>query len=176
VFPEAVDSPQEPPHVLYVGRLSEEKGILEFVEATEGFPRVIVGDGPLRAVVPEAIGFVSPDALGPYYERAAVVACPSHREGYGVVAREAMAWGRPVVASTVGGLLDAVEDGLNGLFVPPRDAGALRAAVGRILEDLDLRESLGRAARSTARALTWELATDRLVEVYSEAVWAETDR
>ena len=59
-IPEQVAEPDEPPHVLYAGRLSEEKGILEFLEATEGLPRVIVGDGPLRARVPEAVGFVPP--------------------------------------------------------------------------------------------------------------------
>ncbi len=57
-IPEHVGEPDDPPHVLYAGRLSEEKGILDFVEATEGLPRVIVGDGPLRSRVPEAVGFV----------------------------------------------------------------------------------------------------------------------
>jgi len=71
-IPERVGEPADPPHVLFVGRLSEEKGILEFVEATEGLPRVIVGDGPLRSRVPDAIGFVPPADLGAYYERAAV--------------------------------------------------------------------------------------------------------
>ena len=109
--------------------------MLDFVAATEGMPRVIVGDGPLREHVPEAVGFVPPRALGAYYERAAVVVCPSHREGYGVVAREAMAHGRPVVASAVGGLLDAVEDGVTGVLVPPRDPQALRAAIEMLLAD-----------------------------------------
>ncbi len=62
--PDRVDDPSEPRHVLFVGRLSEEKGILEFLEATEGLPRVVVGDGPLRARVPEATGFVAPAELG----------------------------------------------------------------------------------------------------------------
>ena len=97
--PQTVAEPAEPPHVLYAGRLSEEKGILEFVEATTGLPRVIVGDGPLRARVPDAVGFVPPAELGAYYERAAIVCVPSRREGYGMTAREAMAYGRPVVAT-----------------------------------------------------------------------------
>ncbi len=57
-LPSDVGAPDEPPHVLFAGRLSEEKGILEFVEATDGLRRVIVGDGPLRSRVPEALGFV----------------------------------------------------------------------------------------------------------------------
>ena len=124
-IPDAVGAPDEPPHALFVGRLSEEKGILDFVEATEGLPRVIVGDGPLRERIPEAVGFVPPRELGLYYTRASVVVCPSHREGYGVVAREAMAYGCPVIVTGVGGLADAVDDGVTGLVVAPRDPRAL---------------------------------------------------
>jgi glycosyltransferase involved in cell wall biosynthesis len=150
-LPEAVGAPEDPPHALYVGRLSEEKGVLELVEAANGLPLVVVGDGPLRDRVPGALGFVAPAALGPYYERAAVVVCPSRREGYGVVAREAMAHGRPVVATAVGGLTDAVEDDVTGLLVPPRDPPALRAALARLLADAELRSRLGAAAREHAR-------------------------
>jgi glycosyltransferase involved in cell wall biosynthesis len=164
-LPESVGEPEEPPHVLYVGRLSPEKGILELVEACEGLPLVVVGDGPLRSRVPAAVGFVPPDELGPYYERAAVVAAPSRREGYGFVAREAMAWGRPVVASAVGGLTDAVEDGVTGLLVPPGDVGALRAAIERLLGDAELRARLGAAGRE--RAPRFDAAADALVEIYA---------
>src|SRR5205085_1389505 len=86
-LPDEVGTPEEPPHVLYVGRLSEEKGVRDLAEAAAGLPLVVVGDGPLRALVPSAVGFVPPDELGPYYERAAVVCVPSRREGYGVAAR-----------------------------------------------------------------------------------------
>jgi glycosyltransferase involved in cell wall biosynthesis len=150
-IPEAVGEPAHPPHVLFVGRLSDEKGILDFVEATDGLPRVIVGDGPLRSRVPEAIGFVAPGDLGPYFERAAVVCVPSRREGFGVVAREAMAYGRPVVATAVGGLVDAVTDE-TGQLVPPRDVPALRVAIVALLDDRLLRERGGRAAQAHARA------------------------
>jgi glycosyltransferase involved in cell wall biosynthesis len=170
-IPEEVGEPNEPPHVLYVGRLSEEKGVLELLEATEGIPRVIVGDGPLRGRVPDAAGFVPPGELGPYYERAAVVVCPSRREGYGVVAREAMAHGRPVVASAVGGLLDAVEDGVTGLFVPARDAHALRGAIERLLRDPELRRRFGSAARERARReFSWAVATDATLTAYRQAL------
>jgi phosphatidyl-myo-inositol dimannoside synthase len=144
-IPEQVGDPDDPPHVLYVGRLSPEKGIHEFLRATKGIPRVIVGAGPVR--VPEAVGFVPHAELGPYYERAAVVCVPSRREGYGFVAHEAMAYGRPVVATRVGGLVDAIEDGVSGLLV---DAAGLRPAVERLLADPELRARLSAAAREHA--------------------------
>lgn len=169
--PQVVAESDDPPHVLFVGRLSEEKGILEFVEATSGVPRVIVGDGPLRDEVPDAVGFVPPAELGMYYEKAAVVACPSRREGYGMVAREAMAYGRPVVATEVGGLEGAVEDGVTGLVVPARDPAALREAIQRLLEDDELRRRCGEAARDMARhELSWDRATSATIAAYRVAL------
>ncbi len=144
-IPESVPAPGEPPHVLYAGRLSEEKGILEFLEATEGLNRVIVGDGPLRAQVPETLGFVPPHEVGAYYERAALVCVPSRREGYGFTAREAMAYGRPVVATRVGGLADL---GAGAVLVEARE---LRSTIEALLEDRSARAALGEAALRTAR-------------------------
>jgi glycosyltransferase involved in cell wall biosynthesis len=168
-LPEHVGEPAEPPHVLFVGRLSEEKGILEFLEATEGLPRVIVGDGPLRDRVPEALGFVPHHELGAYYERAAVVCVPSRREGYGVVAREAMAYGRPVVATRVGGLRDLFVDAT--LLVQPRDAVALRAAIESILRDRTLATRFAADGRRRAeRELSWDSVTRSLVGLYGSAV------
>ncbi len=158
--------PDEPPHVLFVGRLSPEKGIEEFLAATEGLPRAIVGAGPVR--VPESVGFVPPRELAAHYRSAAVVCVPSRREGYGVVAREAMAHGRPVVASAVGGLPDAIRDGQTGVLVPPGDPVALRQAIERLLGDRELRDRLGAAAREHAeRELSWPAATAALVALYA---------
>jgi glycosyltransferase involved in cell wall biosynthesis len=162
-IPEQVDEPEE--ICLFAGRLSPEKGIAEFLAATDGLPRLVVGAGPVD--VPESLGAV-PD-VGPYYERAAVVVVPSRREGYGMVAREAMAYGRAVVVSDVGGLRDAIDDGVNGLLVPPRDVLALRAAVVRLLGDAELRLRLGAAARAKAqREWSLEAAGDSLRAAYAE--------
>ena len=170
-IPDAVAEPDDPPHVLFVGRLSEEKGIEDFLDATDGIRRVIVGDGPLRSRVPDAVGFVPPRALGPYYQRAAIVACPSRREGYGVAAREALAHGRPVVATSVGGLVDAVDDGVTGFLVPPRDPAALRAAIERLLADAELRRTCGREARQRAqRRFSWDRATVETIRAYRDAL------
>jgi glycosyltransferase involved in cell wall biosynthesis len=170
-LPPDVGEPTDPPHVLFVGRLSEEKGVAELLAATEGLPRVVVGDGPLRSRVPDAVGFVPHAQLGPYYERAAVVCVPSRREGYGMVAREATAHGRPVVATAVGGLVDAVADGETGVLVPPGDATALRAALERLLADPELRLRLGAAARARAlEQFSWEAYTAAALGIYAEAL------
>jgi glycosyltransferase involved in cell wall biosynthesis len=174
VIPSGVDVPSEigteasPPEVLYAGRLSPEKGVLELVAAARGLNLVVAGDGPLRAEVPQALGFVPPDELAPLYARAAVVACPSHREGFGVACLEAMAHGRPVVASAVGGLLDLVVDGETGIHVPPGDVPALRAALERLLADRELRRSMGEAGRRrAAERFSWETVTRQTVELYA---------
>jgi glycogen synthase len=169
--PRSVGEPAEPPEVLFVGRLSPEKGILELVQAADGMKLVVAGDGPLREHVPGALGFVPHHALGPLYERAAVVAVPSHREGFGVVCAEAMAHARPVVASAVGGLLDLVTDGETGVLVPPRDVAALRAGLERLLADGALRRRLGEAGRERARVrFSWPAVTDATLEAYEDAL------
>jgi glycosyltransferase involved in cell wall biosynthesis len=175
VIPSGVDVAErvapEPPEILFAGRLSKEKGVLDLVAAATGLPLVVVGDGPLRASVPGARGFVPHDELEGFYERAAVVACPSRREGFGVVCAEAMAHGRPVVATAVGGHLDLVAHEETGLLVPPGDVSELRAALERLLGDPELRRRLGSAARERARErLSWERVTAATIAAYEEAL------
>ena len=177
VIPSGVDLlPQvgeeaEPPEVLYAGRLSEEKGVLELVAAIGSTRLVVAGDGPLRARVPQALGFVPHDRLQGLYARAAVVACPSRREGFGVACLEAMAHGRPVVAADVGGLRDLVVDGETGYLVPPRDVPALRDALERLLADRALRRRLGEAGRRrAAERFSWQRATEATLAAYEDAL------
>ena len=170
-LPERVGSEAEPPEVLYAGRLSAEKGVLELLDAARGLNLVVAGDGPLRNRVPLARGFVQHDELQRLYARAAVVACPSRREGFGVACLEAMAHGRPIVATRVGGLLDLVVDGETGITVPPRDPTALRSALERLLADPELRRRLGAAGRARARTyFSWEKVTDATLAAYADAV------
>jgi glycosyltransferase involved in cell wall biosynthesis len=177
VIPSGVDLPPEvgeeasPPEVLYAGRLSPEKGVEELVEATRGIKLVVAGDGLLRPRVPQARGFVPHDELQRLYARAAVVACPSRREGFGVACLEAMAHGRPVVATGVGGLRDLVVDGETGLVVPPRDPAALRAALERLLADPGLRRRLGSAGRRRAQErFSWDVVTEATLSAYRMAL------
>jgi glycosyltransferase involved in cell wall biosynthesis len=168
--PDVTVEPDDPPHLLFVGRLSEEKGVLELIEAARDLPLVVVGDGPLRERVPGALGFVPPAELPGYLDRAAVVACPSRREGYGVVARQAMAHARPVVATAVGGLAEAVVDGETGVLVPPGDVAAMRDALERLLGDVELRARLGAAGRERVQErYSREVAATATLAAYDAA-------
>lgn len=167
--PSEVGSPEWPPHVLYVGRLSEEKGVRELSVAAAGLPLVVVGDGALRDLLPATVGFVPHDQLGPYYERAAIVCVPSRREGYGFTTREAMAHGRAVVTTAAGGIADAIEDDVTGVVVPVRDAAALRGALEALLADPERIARLGAAAREKAQlTLSFTAATEATLAVYRE--------
>ena len=170
-LPPEPGEPAAPPHVLYAGRLSEEKGVEELAAAADGLDLVVAGDGPLRPLFPQALGMVPRDELFALMRRAAVVVCPSRRDGLPVVCAEAMAHARPVVASAVGGLPDMVVDGGTGLLVPPRDPAALRVAIDRLLADADLRERLGLAARARiAELCDWDRVLDRTVAAYEDAL------
>jgi glycosyltransferase involved in cell wall biosynthesis len=127
----------------------------------------------LRDRVPHALGAVPHAEVERLLERASVVVAPCEHEGFGLAAAEALAFGRPVVAAAGGALLELVDDGETGLFVPPRDASALRAAVERLLGDRELRERLGREAHARARGrFGWDAVIERTLEVYREALEA----
>jgi glycosyltransferase involved in cell wall biosynthesis len=183
VVPSGVDLPPEvgeeaePPEVLYAGRLSAEKGVLELVEATAEMNLVVAGDGPLRGSVPQALGFLPPEELAERYARAAVVACPSHREGFGVACLEAMAHARPVVASGVGGLLDLVVNGETGILVEPGNVPSLRAGLERLLVDRELRRRMGDAGRRrAAEHFSWDSVTRKTLDVYARYAGKKSGR
>ena len=161
----------DPPEILFAGRLSPEKGIEELVAATHGMNLVVAGDGPLRHLVPDALGFVPHEELERLYDRAAVVVLPSYREGLPLCVLEAMAHGRPVVATRVGGIPELVEDGVTGFLVEPGDVAGLRAALERVLADPMLRRRMGREARKrVTERCSWDRVIAATLESYG--VWA----
>ena len=176
-IPSGVDVPRkvgdeaDPLEVLFVGRLSEEKGIRELVQATKGLNVVVAGDGPLRGLVPNALGFVPHAEAQRLIGRAAVVTLPSHREGLPLVLLEAMAHGRAVVATPVGGIPSLVEDGVTGLSVPKGDPVALREAITRLLGNPALRRKLGAAARARVEEVaSWDRVVGETLAAYEAAL------
>jgi glycosyltransferase involved in cell wall biosynthesis len=133
--PDAVGEPDVPLHVLFVGRLSEEKGVLELLEATQGIPRVVVGDGPLRPALEGRPGITVagrvPHAQVRQHVAAARVVCqPSLVEPFGQALVEAMACGRSVVATSVGGPPEFVTPEA-GVLVDPLSVTAIAEGLRR---------------------------------------------
>lgn len=154
-----------------VARLTREKGVDLAIEAAAALPGtrlVIVGDGPERGAlaararevgVADRVDFLGlRDDLPEIYPAFDVLLVPSRTEAHGLVAAEALACSVPVVAARVGGLRSIVEEGRNGLLVPPEDAAAAAAALGRILEDPPWAERLGRQGRARVLEL-WSLTS-----------------
>jgi glycosyltransferase involved in cell wall biosynthesis len=169
--PEQLGREADPPEVLFAGRLSPEKGIEELVAATDGLNLVVAGDGPLRPLVPDALGFVPHAELERLYARAAVVVLPSHREGLPVSVLEAMAHGRPVVATAVGGIPELVRDGETGFLVEPGDVRGLRTALELMLGSPLLRRRMGRAGRELVAArCSHERVAELTHETYVDAL------
>ena len=97
------------------------------------------------------------------------VAVPSWNEAFSLVTVEAMAAGRPVVASDVGGLSEIIENEVNGLLIPARDEEALAAAMRRLVEDPALVDHLGQHARQAATRYARGPSIDKVIQVYMRA-------
>ena len=161
--------PEGVPVVGFVGRLVRDKGIPELVDAflklKKSHPDVrllLVGTFEDVDPVPSAtiqairsspgivaVGF-APNPV-PYYHVMDVLAFPTHREGFGEVALEAAAAGKPVVTTNATGAIDGVVDGITGIVVPVGDADALAGALRRILGDPELARKMGAAGQLRAR-------------------------
>jgi glycosyltransferase involved in cell wall biosynthesis len=172
--------------VALVGRLCDVKGQRELIQSLADVPgahAVLIGEdlehgGDYRrllereadlATVRNRVSFTGArDDVGALLEQVDVLALPSWTEGLPLVVLEAMAHGRPVVATPVGGTSEAVVDGETGILVPPRDPASLAGALRR-LADPALRERLGAAGRrrATERFSADEMAR-RMLEIYDE--------
>ncbi len=179
--------------VLAVGRLVEKKGFRYLIEAAAQTPEIqvlIAGDGDLhqelvglaaaRGARVRLLGKLERELLAATLAAADAVAVPSvvdragNVDGLPNVLLEAMAAGRPVVASQVAGIPDVVIDGHNGLLVPERDPDSLARALRRLAAEPDTRARLGQAARLTAlEKLGWDTAALAFESCYEQAAALE---
>jgi glycosyltransferase involved in cell wall biosynthesis len=177
----AADLAGEGPLVGTLARLVPQKGLDVLLEAFARIPPparlVIAGSGPLRealqarAARPDLAGRVR--LLGPRADAAAVMAAldlfvlPSRWEGFGLVLLEAMAAGRPIVASRVSAIPEVVQDGTTALLVPPDDPAALAGAMRALLDDPARRQAMGEAGRARVQRLfTPQRMVDATVDLY----------
>ncbi|MGC0404879.1 phosphatidylinositol alpha 1,6-mannosyltransferase [Streptomyces sp. SAI-126] len=159
----------------YVGRLAPEKHIELLADTCrlEGVKVVVVGDGPSRPSLEEALpgavflGRRMGDELARIFASFDVFAHTGPFETFCQTVQEAMASGVPVVAPAAGGPLDLVAHGRTGFLVPPRDPAAVRDAVWSLAADPEMRASFGLAARAMVEGRTWAAVGDQLIGHYA---------
>jgi D-inositol-3-phosphate glycosyltransferase len=191
----ALSLPADEKLLLFVGRIEALKGIDTLIRAahllmSEGIQhfnvKIIGGDieeeldllgsemQRLRSLARELgvqdwiefAGSRTQDELPAWYAAADVVVMPSYSESFGMVALEAMASGRPVVASRVGGLAYLVRDGLTGYHVQEGDAGELAARIRALFSDPALLARLGAAGRAEAESYSWQSAAAQIESLF----------
>jgi D-inositol-3-phosphate glycosyltransferase len=185
--------------VLVVGRLIPRKGIDTVIEAIARVPEselLIIG-GPPRLELnsdPEAVrlhqialnldvaqrvtflGGVSRPQLPPLYRSSDVVACMAWYEPFGIVPLEAMACGKPVIASDVGGLKDTIVDGVTGILVSPRRPDLLALQLRKLINEPFTRQAMGMAATDRAfMRYSWERVATETMAVYEALVSARSE-
>jgi D-inositol-3-phosphate glycosyltransferase len=179
------------PVLLFVGRIQPLKGLDVAVRALAalGDPAAVLvvvggasgpgGQAELTRIhelatglgVRDRVRFADPQPhhlLSTYYRAADVVLVPSRSESFGLVALEAAACGRPVVAAAVGGLRTLVDHGRTGFLVEGRDPETFAGHVRRLLRSPDLAAELGANAADRARGFRWATAAGRLRRVYAD--------
>lgn len=176
--------------VLAIGRLSQEKGHLDLISAfarlSNSHPGlvaklVIVGDGPERNKLEAAVSSLGLtervifaghiNNVRVFYAAADLLALPSHTEGSPNVVLEAMAAGVPIVATTVGGVPEILEDGKSALLVPPSDPTTMAMAIGDLLQNKDKAQMLAsNASEAVAARHTPETYVNSVLAIYQQVI------
>jgi glycosyltransferase involved in cell wall biosynthesis len=170
--------------MIFIGRLSIEKGLFDLIESmkilreeyqVKTVKLKIIGDGPLRRDlehkasklglddVIEFTGYVSHDKISKHLTDAWLLVLPSLTEGLPKVVLEAMAAGRPVVATRVGGIPEVVEDGVNGFLVMPKNPKALAKSACAILTNEQIAIKMGRKGKEKAAKYALENILPRYI-------------
>ena len=172
-------------NILYVGRLEKRKGLKYLLAAfsrlkweTPNIRLVVVGPGSLdkdsHRVLSERnihdvvfTGGVSNHDLASYYHAADIFCAPAiGKESFGIVLGEAMAAGKPIVATNIEGYAGVITDGREGILVPPKDEIHLAEALSTLIKDSDLREQLAAAGRVKVQEFRWDRVAGRVMDYY----------
>ncbi|MBI4216224.1 MAG: glycosyltransferase family 4 protein [Chloroflexi bacterium] len=173
-------------NILFVGRLEKRKGLKYLMQAFEfikrEFPQArLIVVGPAGGALPiyqkfvaergledvAFVGRVSEDDLPRYYAAADVFCAPATgNESFGIVLLEAMASGRPVVASNIEGYASVIPSREVGILVEPESVESLVGALSHLLADASLRQRMGEAGRRHARQYSWDLVAQKVLSYY----------
>jgi glycogen synthase len=178
-----------PPYVLFVGRITDQKGIFHLLDAAPKMPPgvqvVLCASAPDTPEIEERLkkalpahpnvkwipAMVPVEEVTQLYSHAAVFACPSVYEPFGLINLEAMACSTPVVASAVGGIVEVVENGTTGLLVPPARPDDLAGAIRTLLDDPKRARQMGVAGRKRVEEkFSWASVAERTEQIYREAI------
>jgi phosphatidylinositol alpha-mannosyltransferase len=173
-------------NILFVGRLEKRKGFDYLLEAYQRVKEEVpdcrliqVGPGVrLRKKYEKRIsqhgipdvnftGYATYNDLPRYYKTADIVCFPNTGwESQGIVLLEAMSTGKPIVASAIDGFMSVLDDGVEGIAVPPRDAEKLAEAILRLIKDKQLREQMGSRGKPKAMQYDWPLLAKKVLDFY----------
>jgi len=192
------DMPPQGPVILFVGRLAPKKGVNVLLDALaeplaglSGAQLVIIGDGPARdewlaqakrldlANRVHFLGSRDHRSLPAYFAAADIIALPSvhsrdgDKDGLPVTLLEAAACSLPAIASRLAGIPEFIEEGYNGMLVPPGDSHALALALAELLSNSDRRRSYSRAALAKAGEFDWSVIADRHASVFLSVLSAD---
>jgi glycosyltransferase involved in cell wall biosynthesis len=169
------------PLVLFVSRLSREKRgdwLLPLVKKIPGIRLAIVGDGPDRKRLERLFkgtptvftGYLRGQELASAFASGDIFAFTGAEETYGNVVAEAMASGLPIVAPRSGGVVDLVEEGVNGYLYSPEDQQEFIEAVRDLAEHPKKAEKMGAAGQKKAEQYAWETTMDPLLDLYATMI------
>jgi len=177
--------------ILFCGRLVEHKGVNYLIESipkikTKKIHLVIIGGGIAKSELEKLVdelkirdkvtfyGQASHEELGLFHDISDVFVCPSiidnrgNTEGLGLVIPEAMESNLPVIASSVGGILDIVKDQVNGLLVPQKDSEAIAENIDIILTNNELKEKIVQNAKSTVKEFSPEKISKQYLKIFQD--------
>lgn len=181
------------PSLFFIGRLVKQKGVhvliksLSIVQKSiENIHLYIAGSGPqykkLNILVEKLnlrdnvtfLGYIKGKEKISYYQSIDICVIPSSFESFSFVTLEAMAAGKPVVASNVGGIPYLVDDGETGFLFEPGNHQELAKKIIRLLESKKLCEEMGKLAKKKAELFSWSFITDETIKLYEKTLKDET--
>jgi len=177
-------------NILFVGRLESRKGLVYLLKAYRRIKKtlpdtrlIIVGPGKrLRGRYERFVrnnkledviftGHVPQDMLPRYYQTADIYCSPATgRESFGIVLLEAMALGKPVVASSIEGYRCVVTNGIEGILVPPKSDKKLAQALMQLATDPEMRHRMGENGRQKAQEYSWEKVASQILDCYHKVL------